>query len=67
MVVSTSPPASRAGKVEAKRKRPGRSVQYKGLMPNRSRPSSTWPLSCSHRANANMPFSRETKSSPQAW
>ena len=41
------------------------SVTYSGLTPNRSRPSSTRPLSRSTSANANMPLRWSTKRSPQ--
>ena len=55
MRVSTSPPASNAGSDDANRMRDAVSVRYSGLMPRRSRPSSTRPLSRSTIANANMP------------
>jgi hypothetical protein len=53
--VSTPPPASSAGSDDANRIREASSVMYSGLMPSRSRPSSTRPLSRSMIANANMP------------
>ena len=55
MRVSTPPPASSAGSDDANRIRWASSVRYSGLMPSRSRPSSTRPLSRSTIANANMP------------
>ncbi len=67
MPLSRSPDASSAGKVEAKRSPPGTGARYSGLMPRRSRPSSTLPLSRSQIAKANMPCRRRTKLGPQAW
>ena len=37
------PPASNAGRVEAKRSAPSTSARYSGLIPSRSRPSTTRP------------------------
>ena len=67
MLVSTSPPASSAGSDEAKRSRCGFSVRYSGLIPSRSRPRVSTPVSRSATANANMPRKWSTQSVPQRW
>ena len=58
------PPAA-PGSVEAKRSAPPTSARYSGLMPRRSRASSSRPLSRSTRAKENMPMKRSTQRSPQ--
>ena len=66
MSVSVSPPASKAGRVEAKRSRLPLAARYSGLMPRRSRAKVRRPVSRSKIAKANMPFRRFTQSAPQA-
>ncbi len=60
------PPASSPGSVEPNRSAPATSARYSGLMPRRSRASSTRPLSRSTSAKENIPMNRSTQRSPQA-
>ena len=62
--VSIPPPASSAGSVLAKRSAPGTSATYSGLMPSRSRASTTRPLSRSTMTTANIPSRCSANRSP---
>ncbi len=70
MEVSTSPPASSAGTVEANRTRrvpvgpPATVETYSGLMPSRSRAITVRPVSRSVITQANMPSRRSTHDVP---